>query len=260
MNLKSAVKQVLPKPVLDLLRAYRFRQQRLKNSRAYQSLFRGKSGIEIGGPSLFFRHMLPIYPVLAGLDGVNFSRETMWEGQIRAGENFKYTRGRVGRQYVAEATDLGEIKDGRYQFLISSNCLEHVANPMKAVAEWIRVIEPGGYLLLVLPNQAANFDHRRPVTTFEHLLDDYEQNISEEDMTHFDEILALHDLSRDPAAGGRENFVRRSMENHRYRGMHHHVFDLPLIERMLSHFGVIQLLRDTTPTDFVVVGQTARAG
>lgn len=260
MNLKGAVKKVLPKPVLNRLRAYRYRQKRLKNFRAYQELLQGKSGVEIGGPSVYFQYMLPIYSVMSGLDGVNFSRETIWEGSIQAGEHFEYTRGRVGRQFIAEATDLRGIDPGRYQFLISSNCLEHVANPMKAVAEWIRVVEPGGYLLLILPNQMANFDHRRPVTSFEHLLDDYEENTSEEDMTHLSEILELHDLSRDPAAGGRANFVKRSMENYKYRGMHHHVFDLPLIERMLAYFGVTLLLRDTTQTDFVVVGQTARTG
>lgn len=260
MNLRTAVKKVLPKPVLNLIRVYRYRQKRLKNFRAYQELLQRKTGIEIGGPSVFFRYMLPIYPVISGLDGVNFSQETIWEGAIQAGAHFEYTRGRAGRQFIAEATDLGGIDRGRYQFLISSNCLEHVANPMKAVAEWIRVVEPGGYLLLVLPNQVANFDHRRPVTSFEHLLDDYEKNTSEEDLTHFAEILELHDLSRDLAAGGRANFVKRSMENYKYRGMHHHVFDLPLIERMLSHFGVTPLLRDTTETDFVVMGRTARTG
>lgn len=260
MNLKRLVKRALPKSVLDLLREYKYRQNRPTNYRAYQGTLIGKSGIEIGGPSIFFRHVLPIYPVVSALDGVNFSQETLWEGVIQAGDHFEYARGRAGRQFIAEATDLRGIASGRYQFLISSNCLEHVANPLKAIEEWIRVVEPGGFLLLVLPNKAANFDHRRPVTSFEHLLDDYEKGTSEEDMTHLSEILELHDLSRDEAAGGRANFIKRSMENYKYRGLHHHVFDLPLIERMLAHFDVTLLLRDTTETDFVVLGQTARVG
>jgi len=37
--------------------------------------------------------------------------------------------------------------------------------------------------------------------------------------------------------------------------MHHHVFDMALIEKMLSHFGVKLLLRTTTEMDFIVLGR-----
>ena len=232
---------------------------RLENFRAYLDTLRGKHGVEIGGPSFFFRYVLPVYPVVAGLDGVNFSSETIWEGALTAGNSFEYASGRVGRQFIAEATDLSDIGVGRYQFLISSNCLEHVANPMKAIEEWVRVVEPGGYLLLVLPNKAANFDHKRPVTLFEHVLGDYRQGMKEDDMTHLPEVLDLHDLGRDPGAGDREKFIQRSRDNFRYRGMHHHVFDPALIHQMLSYFGVRLILSDMTETDFVVLGQTGEA-
>lgn len=258
MNLKETVKKALPAPILDLLRACRYSLRRPKNYRVYRKALRGKSGVEIGGPSIFFQHVLPVYPVISNLDGVNFSNQTMWEGEIHAGDHFKYAPGRTGRQFIAEAADLREIGEGRYQFLLSSNCLEHVANPLKAVEEWIRVTEPGGYLLLVLPNKAANFDHRRPTTRFEHLLDDYRNNVSEKDLTHLEEILELHDLSRDVAAGGRENFIKRSKANYENRGLHHHVFDMELIERMLGHFGVSVVVKDAIDTDFVVLGQTPR--
>lgn len=260
MSIKQFVKDMLPAPALDWARAVIYRGRRLRSSRIYQGQLRGKTGIEIGGPSIFFRHVLPIYPVVAGLDGVNFATETMWEGRIRAGEHFNYGLGRVGRQFIAEAADLAEIQPGGYQFLISSNCLEHVANPLKALREWVRVVEPGGLLLLVIPNQTSNFDHLRPVTQFEHLLADYENGVGEDDMTHLPEILELHDLARDPWAGTRENFVKRCYENKKYRGMHHHVFDLPLIERTLSYWGVSVLRSDVTATDFVVLGRTAREG
>lgn len=259
MSLKEVIKEALPESLLHLLRAYRYRRKRPENFRAYQDAVRGKAGVEIGGPSAFFRYVLPLYPVIQHLDGVNFSGETMWEGVIQAGHHFEYMPGRVGRQFIAEATGLREIETGRYQFLLSSNCLEHVANPLKALEEWVRVVEPGGFLLLVLPNQVANFDHRRPVTQFEHLLDDYQRRMSEADMTHLPEVLALHDLARDPWAGSRESFVQRCQENVKYRGLHHHVFDLALMERALLHWGVTPLLRNTTETDFVILGQTARA-
>ena len=59
---------------------------------------------------------------------------------------------------------------------------------------WIDVIAPGGCLIVVVPNKASNFDHRRPTTMFAHLLTDYAANVGEDDTTHFDEVLALTDL------------------------------------------------------------------
>lgn len=255
LTLKQLVKKALPRPLLDLARDLHYRRSRVAGYRRYQELFRGRSGIEIGGPSLFFRHVLPIYSVVAAMDGANFSASTMWEGSIRAGDHFEFAPGRVGRQYIAEATALREIDSGSYDFVVSSNCLEHVANPLKALREWIRVVKPGGLLLLVLPNKVANFDRFRPTTTFEHLLDDERRDTPEDDMTHLSEILALHDLSRDPWAGSRENFERRCRENLAFRGMHQHVFDAELIDRMASHVGIATVFRDATSTDFVFLGQ-----
>lgn len=250
MNLRQLAKMLLPAPMLELYRTVR----RNRIFGGYQAFLRGKSGIEIGGRSPYFTG---IYQSISALDGVNFSAVTLWEGALEEGGHYNYAPGRIGRQFIAEATDLHDIETGSYQFLISSNCLEHVANPLGALQEWIRVVQPGGLLLLVLPNKVSNFDHRRPVTRFEHLLDDHQANTPEDDMTHLAEILELHDLSRDPGAGTREDFIRRCRENYKYRGMHHHVFDMALIERMLSHVGVELLLSKTTKTDFIVLGRSA---
>ena len=257
-TLRQHVKPFVPDPLLAAWRAVQRRRSRMKNHRAYQHELAGKSGLEVGGPSAFFRHVLPVYSVIGALDGVNFATTTMWEGQIAAGGRFAYAPGLTGLQFIAEATELRDVADGRYEFLLSSNCLEHVANPLKALREWTRVVQPGGLLLLVLPNQKANFDHRRQVTRFEHLLDDERRNVGEDDLTHLDEILALHDLERDPWAEGRENFERRSRDNLKYRGLHHHVFDPALIEQMARHLQLSTVLLDTTPTDFVFLGRTPR--
>jgi SAM-dependent methyltransferase len=251
VHLKQLAKKMLPASLIEQYRTVR----RNRKWGAYQAFLRGKSGIEIGGPSPFFRDETGIYKIIAALDGVNFSAETIWEGSIAAGNHYNFALGRTGRQLIAEAADLHIIESGCYQFLISSNCLEHMANPLGALQEWIRVVESGGLMLLVLPNKDSNFDHRRPATLFEHLMDDQNAKTSEEDMTHLAEVLELHDLSLDPGAGDRENFIARCMENYKYRGMHHHVFDMVLIERMLSHLGVKLLLRTTTETDFIVLGR-----
>jgi SAM-dependent methyltransferase len=221
----------------------------------YQELFRGQVGLEVGGPSELFRRVLPIYEVAAAVDGANFSSTTIWEGAISAGRTFEFMTGRVGLQYIAEATDLSVIPSARYDFVISSNCLEHVANPLKAVGEWLRVLRSGGHLLLVLPRKESNFDHHRPITEFSHLLQDFEFDMSEHDLTHLDEILKLHDYARDPPAGDRAQMNRRSLANFDNRCLHHHVFDQGLIEEVFRHFGLVTLHRTTTKTDHIAVAR-----
>jgi SAM-dependent methyltransferase len=216
----------------------------------YQSLVDDKCGVEIGGPSMLFKTVLPLYQRVRGLDGVNFSADTIWEGRIQADRGYHYYRNKRGRQFIADAADLPELATGRYDFLLSSNCLEHIANPLKALLEWKRVVKPGGALILVVPNKENNFDHRRPVTRFEHLLDDFTRGVGEDDTTHLDEILALHDLRRDWPAGGRRQFRKRSLKNFQNRTLHHHVFDVGVLEEMLEWVGFRIVDVTTARTDF----------
>jgi SAM-dependent methyltransferase len=115
--------------------------------------------------------------------------------------------------------------------------LEHSANPIKALNEWRRVLKNDGWLALVLPHKAGTFDHRRTVTEFEHLLKDYSNGVTEDDKTHFAEILEKHDLVRDPTQESRDKFEKWIRENVVNRGAHHHVFDPALAIRLVDHVG-----------------------
>ena len=106
------------------------------------------------------------------------------------------------------------------------------------MGEWIRVLKPGGLLLMVLPNKDGTFDHRRPVTPFAHLLADLQGGVGEDDLTHLPEILSLHDLAMDPGSADFEAFKARSMRNFENRGLHHHTFDAPLVARIADHAGL----------------------
>lgn len=250
---KEAVKNKLPTSLLEALQSLKYVGKKAPDYETYQSFVKNKNGIEIGGPSTLFRTMLPIYQVVESLDGVNFANNTLWEGSIQMGPTFNYIQKKKGIQFICEATDLAQIRSSTYDFLLSSNCLEHIANPLKAIEEWKRVVKNDGFMLLVLPNKESNFDHNRPVTSFEHLLDDYRNEITEHDLTHLDEILALHDLSMDPPAGNLEKFRLRSLNNFENRTLHHHVFDIPVITRMLEFFEFEIIKTDTTRTDFLTL-------
>ena len=204
----------------------------------YHESVRGKHGIEIGGPSHIFSDdgAVPrIYAVIASLDGVNFSTNTVWEGAIQSGPSQYLYRAAnpAGHRYIAEASRI-PVPDASYDFILSSHCLEHSANPLKALIEAKRILRGGGYAIYVLPMKEHTFDHRRAVTTFADLVKHFERDTQEDDLSHLSEILQLHDLSKDLAAGTFEQFTRRSLNNKDNRCLHHHVFDEALLRQCFA--------------------------
>jgi SAM-dependent methyltransferase len=245
----------LPDGTQDFLLYWSSANSRLPESKRFASYVSNRHGLEIGGPSRVFNTALPVYRKVRSLDNVNFSHDTIWEGSISTGKTFRYARGKAGHQYTLEASDLSAISTGKYEFVLSSNCLEHMANPIKGLLEWKRVIKPGGSLIVIVPRKENNFDHRRPTTKFEHLLRDYEDNTDESDLTHLDEILALHDLALDPAAGTITDFTQRSLENFKYRALHHHVFDTDLLRTCLQHAGLEFIFSMENKTDIFALAR-----
>lgn len=216
----------------------------LSQLRCYPSivhLFSAHYGLEIGGPSRFFGRWghFPIYPIARQIDNCNFSTDTLWKSNIVGGQTYRFNRSRqAGHQYVCDATLLKDIPDQSYDFVLASHVLEHIANPIKALLEWKRVMKPGGALLLVLPEKQGTFDHKRPITSLPHLISDFENNIEEDDLTHVREILEHHDLSKDPGAGNATEFRCRAEQNFANRSLHHHVFDARLIDELVGFVGL----------------------
>jgi SAM-dependent methyltransferase len=203
-----------------------------------------------------------VYPLAGSLDNCNFAACTRWEGAVAEGATFVYDRRRPpGRQYVAEASSLSSIASASYDFALSSHMLEHSANPLKVLAEILRTLKDDGALVLILPHGQGTFDHRRPVTRLAHLLEDARADRGEDDMTHFEEIIALHDLSLDPPAGTPEQFRTRSLKNPENRCFHQHVFDTQLVVEVLDQIGM-QLLGVETmaPAHIIAVARKLPTG
>jgi SAM-dependent methyltransferase len=213
----------------------------VKSQKQFRASVQNKTGLEIGGPSQAFRDdgILPLYRYLESLDNCVYSLETIWEGRRAEGPVFSYHVQKAnGFNFIREATDLYGIADHHYEFVLASHSLEHTANPVRALKEWTRVVRPGGSLIMLLPNYRHTFDHRRPPTSIQHMLADYTLGRDETDLTHLDEILNLHDLSRDPAAGSKEQFRQRSLRNFENRCLHHHVFDEQNSRQLLEAAGL----------------------
>ena len=106
-------------------------------------------GLDIGcGPFKAFPHFI-------GVDNGHHAKEFGWE--IKPDVS------------CVDATKLTMFASQSMDFVFSSHLLEHIQDTRKALKEWWRVIKPGGYLVLYLPDSSlypkvgepgANPDHK----------------------------------------------------------------------------------------------------
>ena len=191
-----------------------------------------KMGLEIGGPSHVFsdKGIIPIYNLAKSIDNVNYSRVTIWDDQEALGlVSFR-------RTIVGEASDLVAIESSQYDFVVSSNVIEHLSNPLLALLEMKRVLHFGGILLVIVPHKDITFDHRRSVTSIDSLIQFFKLNPEEGDISHLnlDEIFMNYDLDLDPPAGNLNSFRKRTLDNKSNRALHQTVFNTQLLLEMVN--------------------------
>lgn len=69
--------------------------------------------------------------------------------------------------------------DESYDFVHSSHCLEHVVDVKTALANWLRILKPGGYLVVLVPDEdmyeqgvwpsSFNSDHKHTFTLWKRM-------------------------------------------------------------------------------------------
>lgn len=52
-----------------------------------------------------------------------------------------------------DAQFLKGVPDASYDFIHSSHCLEHIPDTMNALENWLRVLKPGGYMVVTVPDE-----------------------------------------------------------------------------------------------------------
>lgn len=75
-----------------------------------------------------------------------------------------------------DAQQLASLSDNEFDFVHSSHCLEHLVRPDEGIINWLRVVKPGGYLIVTVPDEdmyeqgvfpsTFNLDHKWTFTIF----------------------------------------------------------------------------------------------
>lgn len=201
-----------------------------------------KYGVEIGGPSST-GHV--IYQHAISIDNVIFSKNTLWSSH----EDDYYYDNKKGTVIVNDAVNITNVSNNNYDFVFSSHSLEHIANPLKAISEWLRIVKNEGHIIIVVPEKSSCFDHNREYSKFSTLLTQYQKNVDEDDLSTLREILSLHDLCMDPPAGTFEQFVVRSLNNYNNRCLHHYVYNDELLMAICNYFKCEYVYNETIGGD-----------
>jgi SAM-dependent methyltransferase len=81
-------------------------------------------------------------------------------------------------------------------YVAADGVLHRLANPVAALAEWYRVLRPGGLLCLVVPDRRHTADHTRAPASVSDLLHDYVAGRTNCDAGHIDDFVYEMDWSR----------------------------------------------------------------
>jgi SAM-dependent methyltransferase len=150
---------------------------------------------------------------------------------------------------------LGPLASMSEDFIVCSHVLEHLANPLRAIDDFHRVLRPGGMLLILLPDRRRTFDKDRSPTDLEHIVADFEAGEVEVDDEHIMEFIAntgtdpavMQALATDP--GQRAALLAA----HRERSIHVHCWTLeefiPVIGYSIESLNNQWLLVDGFLTD-----------
>ena len=153
---------------------------------------------------------------------------------------------------------MGPVGSESEDFIVSSHVLEHLANPLRAIDDFHRVLRPGGTLLILLPDRRRTFDEDRLPTALEHVVADFEAGAVEVDDEHIVDFVTR--TRTDPA--GLAAFHARltdpeqwasTLERHRERSIHVHCWTIeefvPVIEYSIETLGNQWLLVDGLTTE-----------
>jgi len=132
-------------------------------------------------------------------------------------------------EVLTEFDEIRGVADESLDFLIACHVIEHTRNPIGSIAAAWRVLRPGGRLLLVIPDKEKTFDRERPVTTIDHLLEDFHAPDRQRDLDHYREFYRL--ALPVPEAALEETVQRNFLEEY---AIHYHVWTHESFAAMLA--------------------------
>ncbi len=149
-----------------------------------------------------------------------------------------------------DAQLMSGVADAQFDFVHSSHCLEHLVEPRTGLRNWLRVVKPGGHLVITVPDEdlyeqgtfpsTFNRDHKWTFTAYK---------VS----SWSDRSINVIDLVRE--LGEEAELIRLELLNSTYR------YQLPRYDQTLSpvaECGIEFVIRRRTPEEIADRGRWRR--
>jgi SAM-dependent methyltransferase len=92
---------------------------------------------------------------------------------------------------IDDGERLTTIPEGSQDFIVANHFLEHCEDPIRTIGTHLGKLRPGGVLFYAVPDKRYTFDHRRPVTPLEHMIEDHEQGPERSRSDHYAEWIRM---------------------------------------------------------------------
>jgi SAM-dependent methyltransferase len=130
---------------------------------------------------------------------------------------------------IDDGETLNLFDDNSLDFIVANHFLEHCENFLGTLDVHVRKLRRGGKLFYAVPNRDYTFDQNRPVTPFEHLVEDSRIGPEFSRCSHYFEWATL-------VEGMQGNDAKERASNLQQTGysIHYHVWDAPALFRTLA--------------------------
>lgn len=134
-----------------------------------------KLGIEIGASSL------NLFPGITKFN-IDLATDLIYQSFQ------KKITGRIEPVHIFGRTEILPFKNNSLDFVLSSNVLEHLPDPISAFLEWDRVLRLDGIIYMNVPHKDRFADLNRKSTTLPHLLFDFIQYYGKHQSSSFKDV------------------------------------------------------------------------
>jgi ubiquinone/menaquinone biosynthesis C-methylase UbiE len=132
--------------------------------------------------------------------------------------------------FVTDLESMRGIDDSSMDFVIANHVLEHVEDPLRALASMNRVLRPSGIAFIALPDKRFTFDREREITPLAHLIKDHQQGPDWSLAGHYDEWIRCVDRLAGDAHKQKYAVMLEKRSN-----IHFHVWDYSAMMEMFAY-------------------------
>lgn len=225
----------------------------LNLSKKIYNLVNNKKILEIGGPTNNNYWIPKFYKISKDITIINLENENNISlntgcASSKSSDKLKILNCNNVEEFISN-------HDSTYDIIISSHTVEHIANPIKILKLWKKLLNSNGIMIHILPEKSRTSDYLRPITMFKKLKLKYINKTDEDDNSEIPEILQYIGncctwnknilLTEEEISTQKEQlmyYFNNPSIIKKTRPLHHHVYDFSLLSELSNFIGMDQFL------------------